>query len=260
MNNAEKDGKITGMSLTKKSPAIQQLLFVDDSFFICRSTLQECTEFLRCLKMYGRAPGQEINFQKSAITFGASIDPIMKRLMACRLGIDTEGGVGTYLSLPECFSGSKQQLLGIFIGEKLNKRLNGWFGKTLSLGGKEVLKSIAMALPVYVMSCFRLLKFQCQKITSAMTALWWNTCEKKRKIHWISWQEMCKSKARGGFEFRDLGDFNQALLAKQAWKVLNDPTSLIARLYKGCYFASKGFLECGQGYKPSYAWKRILFW
>lgn len=46
--------------------------------------------------------------------------------VAARLGIDKEGGDGngTYLGLPECFSGSTQQLLA-FIGEKLNKRLNG---------------------------------------------------------------------------------------------------------------------------------------
>lgn len=33
MNKAEKDGRITGMRLTKKCPPIQHLLFADDSLF-----------------------------------------------------------------------------------------------------------------------------------------------------------------------------------------------------------------------------------
>ncbi|XP_024006886.1 uncharacterized protein LOC112083394 [Eutrema salsugineum] len=149
MSRAEQEGKITGMRLTANCPPIQHLLFAEDSFFLCRANLRECTEFLRCLKLYGDASGQLINFQKSAITYGEAIDPYQCCLISNLLGIDKEGGDGKYLGLPECFSGSKQKLLA-FIGEKLSKRLHGWYAKTLSLGGKEILlKSIAMALPHY---------------------------------------------------------------------------------------------------------------
>lgn len=84
--------------------------------------LSECTEFLRRLRLYEVSSGQMINFQKSAISFGAGIDPVMRRLLAELLNIDKEGGDGKYLGLPECFSGPKQQLLA-FIGEKISKRL-----------------------------------------------------------------------------------------------------------------------------------------
>ena len=107
MNRAELQGNITGMRLTQRCPSIQHLLFADDSLFLCKATLSDCSNFLHCLELYGKASGQEINFLKSSVTFGADIDPVMNRLIAELLEIENEGGAGTYLGLPECFSGSK---------------------------------------------------------------------------------------------------------------------------------------------------------
>lgn len=78
MERAEKNGSLTGMNLTRNCPSVQHLLFADDSMFLCKASLSECTEFLRCLKLYENSSGQVINFQKSAITFGADIDPVMR--------------------------------------------------------------------------------------------------------------------------------------------------------------------------------------
>ena len=88
MSQVEQIGSITGMKIAPGCPSVQHLLFADDSFFMCRATLTECAEFLRRLKLYGDSSGQMINFQKSAITFGAGIDPIMRRLLAEFLSID----------------------------------------------------------------------------------------------------------------------------------------------------------------------------
>lgn len=100
MNKAEQRGTIHGMKLTRKCPSVQNLLFADDSFFLCKANLPEVKEFLRCLKLYGDSSGQLINFQKSAITFGADVDPIMKQLISELSGIEKEGGDGKYLGLP----------------------------------------------------------------------------------------------------------------------------------------------------------------
>ncbi|XP_010451797.1 PREDICTED: uncharacterized protein LOC104733977 [Camelina sativa] len=258
MCRSQQQDRLTGFSFNETCPTIQHLLFADDSLFICRATKEECEELMRCLKLYGKASGQVINFTKSAITFGKKTSDAVKLMVKQTLNIHEEGGSGSYLGLPECFSGSKQALLG-FIGEKLQNRLQGWHAKSLSLGGKEVLlKAVGMALPVYAMSCFRLSKNLCRKLTSAMCKFWWSNCQGKRKIAWIAWKKLCKSKSEGGLGFKDLGDFNQALLAKQAWRILNNPGSLVSRFYKSRYFKRTSFLECGTGSRPSYAWRSIL--
>lgn len=59
--------------------------------------------------------------------------------------------------------------------------------------------------------------------------------------------------------FRDFICFNQALIAKQVWRLLNDPNSLAAQIYKQKYFPSSNLLQAKCGNNPSYA-RRSLLW
>lgn len=70
---------------------------------------------------------------------------------------------------------------------------------------------------------------------------------------------LCRPKAHGGFGFRDFSIFNQALLAKHAWRVLTDPESLAARIFKHRYFPSSDFLQAKTCYNPSYVWRSLLW-
>ena len=74
---------------------------------------------------------------------------------------------------------------------------------------------------------------------------------------WIGWKKMCMSKAQGGMGFRNLQAFNLAMLAKQAWCILNNPNSLVAHIYKARYFPYSNIMGANLGYNPSYAWRSI---
>lgn len=168
LNNSAVAGKLHGTQIGSEGPLIHHLLFADVSLLLCKANTEEATEIISCLKRYGDYFGQQINLAKSSIIFGSKVEEAVKAEVKVTLGIDSEGGDGSYLGFPECFSGSKRQLLS-FLREKLQGRLNGWFAKALSQGGKEILlKSICLALPIYAMSCFRLPKDTCARLRSAM--------------------------------------------------------------------------------------------
>ena len=75
---------------------------------------------------------------------------------------------------------------------------------------------------------------------------------------WTSWDNLCVLKKFGGLAFKNLHAFNIAMLGKQAWRLVMDPTSLVSRIYKARYYHSTSFLEARYGSNPSYIWRSIL--
>lgn len=116
-------------------PSIHHLLFADDSLFLCKANEEEVSCLMKILKVYGEATGQVINLNKSYISFGSKVEEDVKTVVKRIIGIQNEGGAGTYLGLPKCFSGSKVDMLA-FIHERMKSRMSGWFARILSQGGK----------------------------------------------------------------------------------------------------------------------------
>ena len=144
----------------------------------------------------------------------------------------------------------------IEFGRKLK---DAWMAKLLWSVGKEVLiKSVAQAIPVYSMSCFRLPRGLCESISSLIRQFWWGSKRGGRKPAWVAWDVMTMPKHLGGPSFRHLELFNLALLARQAWRILNDEESLSARILKAVYFPDRSLLEAELGSHPSQIWRAIL--
>ena len=126
------------------------------------------------------------------------------------------------------------------------------------VGGKEILiKAVTQAIPTYTMSCFQLLKGLCEELERTERNFWWGQRDQEAKMAWVSWGKMCKSKLEGGMSFRNLQAFNLVMLAKQTWRILTIPNSLIARIYKAKYFPYSDILGAKLGCNSSYAWRSI---
>lgn len=122
---------------------------------------------------------------------------------------------GKHLGLPS-FIGKNKYQISSYVKDKVWSKVNGWRKKLLSQAGKEILiKTVAQAIPSYIMSVFVLPKHLCEEIERMMNSFWWvSFAKEKRGIHWFAWDRLCVPKCKGGLGFKRLHDFNLALVAK----------------------------------------------
>lgn len=62
-------------------------------------------------------------------------------------------------------------------------------------------------------------------------------------MYWQNWASLCLPKTMGGLGFQDPGKLNQALLAKVAWRIFNNPNLLISQVLLAKYSKVRKFLD-----------------
>ena len=121
----------------------------------------------------------------------------------------------------------------IYIKARVWKKLREWKEKILSVMGREVLiKAVIQAIPTYTMSCFKLPKRLIKELEVLIRKFRWGYTDDSRKVQWVSWERLCEAKEVGGMGFKEIEKFNDALLAKQVWRMLHNPDSLCFRVFK----------------------------
>ena len=86
MQQAMADRSLMGVKNSNNAPAVNHLLFADDSLFFSLANLKAARKLNNIFKLYEAVSGQAINLSKSAITFGAKVNPRVKTLMRNTLG------------------------------------------------------------------------------------------------------------------------------------------------------------------------------
>jgi hypothetical protein len=258
LSNAEKRGHISGVPSSPKGPTISHLLFADDCILFCKADRVQWRRLLNILSVYEEGSGQKVNLNKTSVFFSRNTKPSRRQEILSLSGLSEAHGIESYLGLP-CFVGKSRSRAFQFIKEKVWKKLNNWKNVFLSQAGREVLlKAVIQAIPTYCMSIFQLPFSLCKEINSLMQEFWWRHLSKSSRINWMSWERMSVAKSQGGLGFRDLVIFNQALLAKQGWRLIQNPSSLVAKIFQSKYYPSSSFLEAPLGSRVSFVWRSLF--
>ncbi|CAM8966227.1 unnamed protein product [Rhodiola kirilowii] len=134
----------------------------------------------------------------------------------------------------------------------------GWKEAHLSDAGKEIMvKSVLQALPTYAMMCFKLPEAVCRRIARIIRKFWWTIDGDNRGIPWANQFKLSLPKEEGGLSFRDLSTFNDALLAKQFWRLLVNSDTIFCKTLKAKYFKHTDLLSSQLKGNCSMAWRGI---
>ncbi|XP_075655057.1 uncharacterized protein LOC142625254 [Castanea sativa] len=196
------------------------------AFFFVGPISNNAARFLDLLSLYEEVSGQKINREKTSLFFSKVVIEANRQIIKGILGVCEIHHYEKYLGLPSLTGRGKKASFN-YLKEKVWRKLQGWKGKLLSQAGREVLiKVVIQAISTYAMGCFKLPLGLCNEIEVMVRKFWWGQRGEKRKIHWLKWGEMTKAKTEGGMRFRDLALHNDSLLAKQAWRLMEDKNSL----------------------------------
>ncbi|XP_074362175.1 putative mitochondrial protein AtMg00310 [Apium graveolens] len=217
------------------------------------------------LQRYELQSGQAINLPKSGIYFSSNVRLDKQEELKNIVGVYNDLSSGKYLGLPSLIGRSKKMVFN-YLKDRLWNKIQGWSAKCLSKAGKAILlRTVAQAIPSYAMSCFMLPKTLCNDLEKMMNSYWWGSQNNNGKdIKWASWTNMSMAKESGGLAFRDLQGFNIALLGKQCWNLLNNPCSLVVRVFKARYYPDTSLFAASRGGGVSFVWSGLwqakAFW
>ena len=248
---------LKGVSICRGGPRNSHLFFADDSIVFCRATNAEYVALQNLLTIYAHASGQVVNSDKTAIFFSPNTSQQSRNAICSFFGTSPATQFGKYLGLPPVVGRAKRRAFNE-IKDRVWHRLQGWKEKLLSQAGREVLiKEVIQAIPTYAMSYFKFPAGFCNDLCSMANRFWWGQKRGERKIHWLSKQKLIRIKSEGGIGFCDLKLFNKALLARQGWRLLQNPSSLVFRILKAKYFPHTSFLDASIPVNASFIWRSI---
>lgn len=108
------------------------------------------------------------------------------------------------------------------------------------------------------MSSFQLRKKDTDRLNGAALNFFWGFKDEKKRIHLLGKRKVSKPVKEGSLGFKDLNLVNKALLAKQFWRVVEKPESIVSKWVSHKYLSQDSNLQIRRSTLQSLVWKGVV--
>ncbi len=249
---------LRGVKIGRATQPLCHLLFADDSFLFFKHDKSSPNTIQSTLAWYCCLSGQSRNMDKSELYCSPNMTEIDKSNLANLLGVKLVLSPGKYLGVNFKLRGGRTADFQDLIAKVTNK-LQGWKAKLLSQASQMTLiNSVLNSIPIYTFSVFKAPHSICNKLDSIVNAFWWGHDPGHKKLHLTNWDTLTKPRHEGGLGIRKFNLMNTALLAKQYWRICNNPNLLLTKTLKAKYCPHEELHLHKPKKHSSWIWRSIM--
>ncbi|GKD74120.1 RNA-directed DNA polymerase, eukaryota, reverse transcriptase zinc-binding domain protein [Tanacetum coccineum] len=116
---------------------------------------------------------------------------------------------------------------------KISEKINCWKNKVLSYAGRiQLIASVLSSMQIYWASVYMLPSSTINEVEKLLKGFVWCQGPLTSGKAKVAWKQVCLPKEQGGLGIKSLKKWNEVLLIKQLWKIIEGKESLIkARVF-----------------------------
>ncbi|XP_061344062.1 uncharacterized protein LOC133290031 [Gastrolobium bilobum] len=209
-------------------------------FVLCVERLAHLIQLVVDTKAW--KPVLKISVEKSRVCFSSNVGFNRAKEISECLGVGVTSDLGKYLRVNLNHKRVSRKSLN-YVVERVQCRMSSWSQNVLSLAGRVTLaKSVLETLPAYAMQTIDVPSGTCKEVEKLTRRFIWGSSSTKRKVHLVSWNNICRRKTEGGLGLRDQSLVNKAYAMKIGFGVMTNSGSLWARILRSKYKVDSGLV------------------
>ncbi|GJX99346.1 RNA-directed DNA polymerase, eukaryota, reverse transcriptase zinc-binding domain protein [Tanacetum coccineum] len=224
IKNIKEDGQFKYHAGCKELK-ITHICFANDLMVFCHGNAHSLSIVKKSLNEFSKYSGLLPNLKKSTLFFGSIKDNLKYDLLKI-----VPFSVGTlhmkYLGVPllaKCLGVNDCKILI----EKVKNKIGDWRNRFLSYAGRFQLISFVLAsMQTYWASVYLLPKTIVKESNRVMKDFLWDNTGNGNGKSKITWKVVCRPKDQGGLGIKPLDKWNEVLLMKSIWKIVDQKQTL----------------------------------